>query len=152
MAMNLADLADRVLVLAQAISDYWDVELPKRHADYPFVHPGEDSGPPPPETAELEQFLTGLPDDTLYRLAAIVLIGQRRLPPPPRTDLADLNEWFDSPNDITSYVVESGGALAGELDFGLERLGPDGVADLETLRVPPVPANLGLVSARESGG
>ena len=47
--MKLSETVKEVIALAEVIRNYWDTELPKRHPDYPFVHPGEDSGPPPPE-------------------------------------------------------------------------------------------------------
>ncbi len=52
--MKLSETVSEVIALAEAIRNYWDAELPKRHPDYPFVHPGEDDGPPPPEEQKLK--------------------------------------------------------------------------------------------------
>jgi len=55
--MKLSETANEVIAFAEAVRNYWDTELPKRHPDYPFVHPGEDSGPPPPEEKKLQEAL-----------------------------------------------------------------------------------------------
>src|SRR5438094_974080 len=62
-AMKLSEVAEQVIRLGRAANDYWETELPKRHPDYPLVRPGEDSGPPPPEEAELRTLLNKLPED-----------------------------------------------------------------------------------------
>ncbi len=74
--MKLSETAEQVIRLGEAIRNYWDAELPKRHRDYPFVHPGEDSGPPPPEEKELNDLLSSLPDDELYKLLLIMHLGR----------------------------------------------------------------------------
>src|SRR5256885_406883 len=74
--MKLSETANEVIALAEAIRNYWDTELPKRHPDYPFVHPGEDSGPPPPEERKLKDLLARLPEDVLYKLALIMYLGR----------------------------------------------------------------------------
>ena len=40
--MKLSDTIKKVIPLAEAIHDYWEIELPKRYRDYPFVHEGEE--------------------------------------------------------------------------------------------------------------
>lgn len=75
-AVKLSEIAREVINLADAASAYWESELPKRHPDYPIVHPGEDSGPPPPEEAKLQALLMALPADFLYKLALIRSIGR----------------------------------------------------------------------------
>jgi len=74
--MKLSEVAEKVIALAQARRDYWETELPKRHRNYHFVEPGEDSGPPPPQEAELQKLLSGLPKDAVYKLILIVYLGR----------------------------------------------------------------------------
>jgi len=73
--MKLSQAAEKVISLATAIQEYWDRELPKRYANYPLVAPGEDSGPPPPEEAELREFLESLPTDDLHKLALPIYLS-----------------------------------------------------------------------------
>ncbi len=75
-AVKLSKAADTVIQLSRAIRTYWDSELPKRHRDYPIINPGEDSGPPPPEEAQLKQFLNGLPPDMVYQLLLLRDLGR----------------------------------------------------------------------------
>jgi hypothetical protein len=74
--MKLSETVSKVIALAEAIRTYWDTELPKRHPDYPFVHPGEDSGPPPPEAKKLKNLLARQPEDVIYKLALIMCLGR----------------------------------------------------------------------------
>jgi len=74
--MRFSDTATKVIDLATAIRDYWNTELPKRHPNYPIVSPGEDSGPPPPEEAELKSFLETLPDEEIYKLVLLKCLGR----------------------------------------------------------------------------
>jgi hypothetical protein len=74
--MRFSDTATKVIDLATAIRDYWNTELPKRHRNYPIVSPGEDSGPPPPEEAELRSFLETLPDEEIYKLVLLKCLGR----------------------------------------------------------------------------
>jgi len=74
--MKLSEVAQEVIRLARARREYWDAELPKRHPDYPLVHPGEDSGPPPPEEVRLRELLMRLPDDMIYKLIMIMYGGR----------------------------------------------------------------------------
>ena len=73
--MKLSETVSEVIALAEAIRNYWDAELPKRHPDYPFVHPGEDDGPPPPEEQKLKDLLASLPEDVIYKLALITSLS-----------------------------------------------------------------------------
>ena len=77
--MKLSETVNEVIALAEAIRTYWDAELPKRHPDYPWVHPGEDDGPPPPEQKKLEDLLASLPEDVVYKLALLMFVGPRGL-------------------------------------------------------------------------
>ena len=74
--MKFSETAAKVISLATVIRDYWNTELPKRHPGYPVVSPGEDSGPSPPEEAELKRFLEKLPDDAIYKLVLLMYLGR----------------------------------------------------------------------------
>src|SRR5438105_3779367 len=74
--MKLSEAAAEVGRLAKAIHIYWDRELPKRHPHYPLIRSGEDSGPPAPEEAQLQEFLNGLPSDQIYALVLLMYIGR----------------------------------------------------------------------------
>ena len=43
-AMQLSKVAQEALRKAEAIRNYWDAELPRRHPDYPLVNPGKTPG------------------------------------------------------------------------------------------------------------
>jgi Protein of unknown function (DUF3775) len=74
--VKLSEVLRKVITLARSRREYWNRELPKRHRDYPIVHPGEDSGPPPPEEIQLRELLSGLPEDMIYKLIMIMYIGR----------------------------------------------------------------------------
>lgn len=74
--MKLSETAAEVIALANAIRDYWDIELPKRHPNYPLVSPGEDSGPPPAEQQKLKKLLASLPEQDVYKLALLMYLGR----------------------------------------------------------------------------
>lgn len=74
--MALSETLRQAIPLAEAVRDYWDEELPKRHPRYPIVGPGEDSGPPPPEERELDALLSGLPDEDIYKALLVTYIGR----------------------------------------------------------------------------
>src|SRR5439155_17802771 len=90
-----------------AVRTYWENELPKRHRDYPLVHPGEDSGPPPPEQETLRDLLARLPEEMIYKLALIVDVGRGVCNP---SDLAtayqEVEESYDSPAEAASYMAD----------------------------------------------
>jgi hypothetical protein len=50
--------------------------LPKHHPRYPLIRPGEDSGPPPPEDAQIQALLETLPEDQLYALVLLAYVGR----------------------------------------------------------------------------
>lgn len=117
--MKIDVAANRALTLAKAIRDYWATELPKRHPNYPFVDPGADSGPPPPEEKELRQFLKRLAPDTVYKLALIMYLGRGDF------DTSDLpaeyqtiKENFDSPAALIAQMMEKA-PLADYLEEGM---------------------------------
>jgi hypothetical protein len=50
---ELSDVVAEVLRLATVIRDYWAVELPRVHPDYPLVRPDDLEETPPPEEKQL---------------------------------------------------------------------------------------------------
>src|SRR5688500_9727483 len=74
--MPFSDTVKRVMDLAGAIQEFWDVELRKWHPKYPIVgDEGQYTGPPPPEEAELRDLLRSLPPADLYKLMALAELG-----------------------------------------------------------------------------
>lgn len=74
--MKLSEAVEEVIRLGEAISAYWDRELPKRHPRYPLIRAGEDSGPPPPEDAQLESLLKRLSEEQVYTLILLTYVGR----------------------------------------------------------------------------
>lgn len=121
--MKLSTVVKKVLRLAEAIQSYWEVELPKRYPNYPFVNPGEEDGPPPPEEKKLRDLLATLPDDYVYKLALIAYIGRGSL------DAADLERGYAEIKERYENAEETARNL-----FNLAPLGDcisDGLAEFE---------------------
>jgi hypothetical protein len=74
--MKLSEVVREVIRLGDASRAYWDRELPKHHPHYPVIRTGEDSGPAPPEDAQLESLLKDLPEDQLYALILLTYVGR----------------------------------------------------------------------------
>ena len=74
--MNLSEAANRVIDLAGKIREYYAIELPKRHPNYPVVGVDEESPSPPPEEKELRDFLSTLSDEMIYQLILIMYLGR----------------------------------------------------------------------------
>src|SRR5438132_1508587 len=74
--MRLTETVREAIRVGDRSRAYWDRELPKRHPHYPLVRPGEDSGPPPPEDAQLQTLLESLPEDQLYALISLMYVGR----------------------------------------------------------------------------
>jgi hypothetical protein len=132
--MKLSESAAKVIDLASAIRDYWNSELPKRHPNYPLVAPGEESGPPPPEEAELRSLLERLPDEDLYELILLTHLGRGGLA---TRDLAthyrELRETFRNRESAISQI-EGRGSLAENLANGLAKLRKSGI-DIDQLAI-----------------
>jgi hypothetical protein len=79
--MKLSETVQEVIRLAEQIRSYWEEELPKRHPDYPLVHPGDDDGPPPPQERELHDLLKRLPSDTVFALALLADLAHGQVEP-----------------------------------------------------------------------
>src|SRR6516162_4031575 len=74
--MRLTEVVRDLICLGDVSRVYWDRELRKHHPHYPVVREGEDSGPPPPEDAQIEALLKSLPEDQLYALLLITYVGR----------------------------------------------------------------------------
>ena len=74
--MKLSEVVRKVIGLAEASRAYWDRELRKHHPHYPIIGSSEDSGPPPPEDAEMAALLKNLPEDQLYYLVTLAFVGR----------------------------------------------------------------------------
>ncbi|HEX4069673.1 MAG TPA: DUF3775 domain-containing protein [Planctomycetaceae bacterium] len=74
--MKLSKTAEKVINLARQVQDYWNTELPKRHPNYPFISPEEESAPPPPEQAKLIKLLASLPKEDIQGLVFLMFLGR----------------------------------------------------------------------------
>jgi uncharacterized protein DUF3775 len=74
--MKLSEAVREVIRLGDASRAYWDRELPRHHPHYPMIRAGEDSGPPPPEDAQIQALLKSLPEDQLYALILLMYVGR----------------------------------------------------------------------------
>src|SRR5438876_11190082 len=74
--MKLSEVVREVIRLGDASCAYWDRELPKHHPHYPVIRAGEDSGPPPPEDAQILTLLKNLPENQLYALILLAYVGR----------------------------------------------------------------------------
>jgi hypothetical protein len=116
---KLQENAKKAINLAQAIRNYWERELPKRHPKYPIVNPDEDSGPPPPQEKKLRELLHRLPEETVYKLGLIMYLGRGDF------DTRDLSaqyqtikENFGSPAAVIAQMMEQA-PLADYLEEGM---------------------------------
>ena len=124
-AVKLSEVVQEVIRLAEQIRVYWDTELPKRHPDYPIVNPGEDSGPPPPQEAQLRKLLMKLPAETIYKLVLIMYLGRddfntREL----AEQYREIKDDFPKPEWAVSQLMAKA-TLADYLIDGLARLSQD---------------------------
>ena len=120
--MKLSEVAKRVITLAEAIRTYWDHELPKRHPDYPIIHPGEESGPPPPEQKKLRDLLAKQPEDVIYQLALIMYLGRGDFEAANLgAHFKALKETLGNPERAAAQMLEKA-SLAEYLSDGLEEL------------------------------
>jgi len=134
--MKFSQTVNKVLALSQAIRDYWSVELPKRHPNYPFVNEGDEDGPPPPEQKKLTKLLASLSEDDIYKIALITRYSRGYSGKKCPTDyLEEVKQWYETPEEAALLMAESP-ALAGELSYGLEELKTAGY-DVDYLTLTP---------------
>jgi hypothetical protein len=120
--VKFAEAAERVIALARKIRAYWEVELPKRHPDYPLIHIDDKPVPQPPEYAKLEEFLKRLPPEMIYQLLLVMHLGRGDF------GTANLGERFDelkitfgTPERVISQLTQKA-ALGDYLAVGLDKL------------------------------
>ncbi len=101
--MKLSDELPEIIRLAKAIQAYWDVELPRRHPNYPFIEKGADDGPPPPEVAELRTLLETLSEEQIYTLLTLQYIGRTH---------SHLGEWERVSNNMHQAFPRHAQAIA----------------------------------------
>jgi hypothetical protein len=130
--MRFSETAAKVIDLATTIRDYWNTELPKRHPSYPIVAPGEDSGPSPPEEAELREFLEQLSDEEIYKLVLVMYLGRGDFGTDDlRTHYRTLKDRFRKRERAISQM-EGKAPLAEYLSDGMANLKKNGI-DIDEL-------------------
>jgi len=131
--MKVSEAAKRAIVLAEAIRNYWDAELPKRHPNYPWIRSGEDSGPPPPEEKKLRELFSRLPEDTVYKLVLIAYLGRGDFGTKELSHQYEtLKATFEKPAVAASQILGKGPVLGEYLAEGLEELEKSGI-DVDNL-------------------
>jgi hypothetical protein len=134
--MKFSQTVNKVLALAEAVRDYWNVELPKRHPDYPFVNEGDEDGPPPPEQKKLKKLLASLPEDSIYKIALIMRYNRGPSGKKCPTDnLEVVKQWYETPEEAAVLIADNA-ALADELSYGLEEMKIAGF-DVDHLTLTP---------------
>jgi hypothetical protein len=134
--MKLSETLQEVIALAQAIHNYWEAELPRRHPDYPRVHPGEDDGPSPPEEMNLQELLASLPADVVYKIALIMHVGRGDFGTGNLTKhYQTLTDRYETPQRAASVVRKP--LLAEYLSDGLTELRKNGI-DVDNLPLTPI--------------
>jgi hypothetical protein len=136
--MLLSDAAKRVIELATTINAYWDAELPKRHPDYPLINEGEDSGPPPPEEAQLRDFLRSLPSEAVYRLYTLMDLGRDYFPATEYVRKYQQLARSTADVDWLRLLLVETVPMPGYLSDGLAKLAAQGI-DIDDLN--PTPAS-----------
>ncbi|MBL8798122.1 MAG: DUF3775 domain-containing protein [Planctomycetia bacterium] len=120
--MRLSEATQRVIELARKISDYYTVELPKWHPQYPVVGQDEPTAPPPPEEVKLKDFLDSLPAEVVYQILAIMDLGREDIDAAELTgNYETLKEQYGDPQDAAALML-SNAALADQLTDGLAEL------------------------------
>src|SRR5438874_12481516 len=74
--MKLSEAVQRVIALGNAIHEYWETELPKRHPNYPVMNPGEKPLLPPPEEKKLAKLFSSLGDELIYQIGLLMYLGR----------------------------------------------------------------------------
>ncbi len=135
--MKLSKSLPEILRLARGIQTYWEQELPKRHPNYPIVNAGEDSGPPPPETAQLEALLEKYTDEQVYALVFLVYVGLGSFHAnDSERGFNKLHEAFPHKAEAVSLLLNEN-PLADILEDGISLLEQEGL-DIDSLYLTPV--------------
>ncbi len=139
MTRTLRDVVDRAIVLADRARQYWSIELPKAHPQYPVVNLGEGEPAPPPEEQELRTLLEDLSSDEIYALVVLMSLGRgefglRDLP----ARQTEIRRTFDKPEWAVSQMVGKE-SLGDDLADGLEILRKNHIS-VESLVAAPVGA------------
>ena len=125
--MDMKKTVERVIELSRSVKEYWDRELPKRHPNYPWVNPGEDSGPPPPEAKELETLLFQLSPEEVFRLILVRNLGRRDFDTENLLDQYDqIKEYIGNPVRAVYQMVRNP-TLPDDLEDGMSRLTKAGI-------------------------
>ncbi len=120
--MNLSEAANKTIELASKIRNYYDVELPKWHPNYPLVSPDEADPPPPREENELRNFLGTLSEDEFYQLMLIMYLGRGDITRDSMGEyFEELKGAFGAPSQAASHMINHA-PLADYLLDGLEEL------------------------------
>jgi len=121
--MKLSESTNRVIDLGRKVREYYDAELPKRYPNYPLVGAEDVTAPPPPEEKEMSDFLATLPEDMIYQLRLIMLLGRGEFG---TDDLAayyeDFKGTYGDPEHVASQMMSDKAIIAGELSDGLVEL------------------------------
>ena len=75
--MKFSQTVNKVIALSASGSRLLDRRASKAASQYPFIHEGDEDGPPPPEEKKLKALLASLPEDAIYKLVLIMSIGRR---------------------------------------------------------------------------
>lgn len=125
--MALTEIAQRVAELARQRRSYWDAELPRRHPDYPVVHPNDPVTPPPPQEHELHNVLQLLTEDAVRQLLLIMYLGRGDFA---AGELAENYERVRAAFPQRDWAIRQmldKAPLAEYLEQGLSRLGQEGI-------------------------
>lgn len=124
---TLSRAASQVMDYARKIRAYYNTELPKRHPNYPLVDPRDRLTPAPPEQEELDEYLTSLPEETVYQLLLLMYLGRGDYD---TVELAGnyryLKEMFHEPRLAANQMMDKA-PLAKYLATGLDKLHKDGL-------------------------
>ena len=124
--MKLSEVIRRAIPLSKATCDYWEVEKPKRHPKYPFIQPGEDDGPPPPEQVQLKELLDGLSDEDVYRLQLLIECGRWEFGPDKfAKELQEIKESASA--KLLAAVMGDDLDLWMQLEYGLDQMNKHGI-------------------------
>jgi hypothetical protein len=107
--MKLSTVVNKIIPLGQAISDYWERELPRWAPNYPLVNDADEDSrpPPPPEQKKLRELLESLPKDTIDKLLLVRSIGRRDYNPSKLEEECErLRDWYDNASEAIPDLAE----------------------------------------------